>query len=150
MKPRFGVTKIRNPYVADDNPHRDGIYVETIRRTGRLNPGTWYRLTDGKGAFWELKADGCEMLALAEELEKNGKPAPWNPDDSVRAGELHIVGGLFAVRFIDGCSNGCVELFVEDDEWYHRKLTFDRNWLSDLRDVIDAAIASPISRKAGV
>jgi len=41
-------------YASDENPHKHGMYVRTVRRTGRvMNPGTTYELTDGNGAFWE-------------------------------------------------------------------------------------------------
>ena len=55
MKPQFG-DWLRGIYASEDNPQRDGIYVETIIRKGRMNPGTYYRLTDGKGNFWEYEA----------------------------------------------------------------------------------------------
>lgn len=67
--PIFGVTKLRNPYVSETNPQRDGVYVETIRRTGRLNPGTYYRLTDGNGKFWEIPA---KTALLVEETTRVG------------------------------------------------------------------------------
>lgn len=53
--PRFGES-IMGIWASEDNPIRIGQYVETRRRTGRLNPGTWYRLTNGKGKFWEFEA----------------------------------------------------------------------------------------------
>ena len=28
------------------------MYVRTVRRTGKFNPGTFYECTDGKGRFW--------------------------------------------------------------------------------------------------
>lgn len=54
--PKFGEL-IMGIWASEDNPQRIGRYVETIRRSGRLNPGTWYRLTDGKGHFWSYEAD---------------------------------------------------------------------------------------------
>jgi len=53
---------LRGIYASESNPIRDGMYVETIRRTGRLNPGVWYRLTDGKGKFWEFEAKNTVFL----------------------------------------------------------------------------------------
>ena len=47
-------------YASDDNPIKHGMYVRTIRRTGRMNRGTHYELTDGKGAFWETPVENCE------------------------------------------------------------------------------------------
>lgn len=34
------------------NPTKHGMYVRTVRRTGRVNAGTFYELTDGEGDFW--------------------------------------------------------------------------------------------------
>lgn len=42
-----------NVMASDDNPTRHGMYVETKVVTGRMNRGTWWRLTDGQGRFWE-------------------------------------------------------------------------------------------------
>lgn len=53
--PVFG-EKIMGIWAGESNPQRWGRYVETIRRTGRLNPGVWYRLTDGHGSFWQYEA----------------------------------------------------------------------------------------------
>jgi hypothetical protein len=54
--PKFGEW-LRGVWASASNPTRDGMYVRTIRRTGRAtNPGTWYELTDGKGKFWQYQA----------------------------------------------------------------------------------------------
>jgi hypothetical protein len=51
-KPKFGEW-MRGVWASERNPQRDGMYVKTVRRTGRLNPGTWFELTDGKGTFYQ-------------------------------------------------------------------------------------------------
>lgn len=53
--PAFG-DRIRGIWAGEKNPQRDGMYVRTVRRTGRCNPGTFYELTDGKGRFWQYEA----------------------------------------------------------------------------------------------
>jgi hypothetical protein len=63
----FGKTRVRGIWAGEQNPIRDGIFVEIKRVTGRLNPGTWLRLTDGNGKFWEF-----EMRAVVI----------WQPDDT--------------------------------------------------------------------
>lgn len=60
-KPVFGEW-MRGIYAGIKNPLRDGMYVETIRRSGRVNHGTWYRLTDGKGNFWEYESRDTVFL----------------------------------------------------------------------------------------
>jgi len=59
--PEFG-DRIRNLYASEDNPIRDGYYVNAIRRTGRLNKGVWYRITDGRGRFWEMPRGSAILL----------------------------------------------------------------------------------------
>lgn len=54
-KPQFGEW-LRGIWASNRNPHRDGQYVKTVVRTGRFNPGTFYELTDGLGAFWQYTA----------------------------------------------------------------------------------------------
>ena len=63
MEPEFGDT-VRGNYASEYNPQRDGIYVETIVRNGirTLNTGTWYRLTDRKGKFWEYLAHDTTVI----------------------------------------------------------------------------------------
>ena len=63
-KPVFGEW-MRGIYASERNPHRDGMYVRTIRRTGRMNPGAFYELTDGKGAFWQYPKDSAVFIADA-------------------------------------------------------------------------------------
>lgn len=53
---------MRGIYASPDNPIRDGMYVETIVRMGRLNPGKFYRLTNGKGKFWMYPAHATIFL----------------------------------------------------------------------------------------
>lgn len=60
-KPQFGEW-MRGVWASEGNPKRDGMYVETRVRNGRCNPGTWYRLTDGHGQFWEYEAKATVFL----------------------------------------------------------------------------------------
>ena len=61
-EPKFGEW-LRGIYASESNPNRDGMYVRTIRRTGRLNPGVHYEVTDGNGKFWQYPAQSAERLA---------------------------------------------------------------------------------------
>lgn len=80
-------------------------------------------------------------LAAAEKDARLDRPEP------LRSSELDVIGKLFAIRFVNGCSNGCVELYVEDDDWYHHKATFDRAWLNDLLAVVKRAIDAALEQK---
>lgn len=53
---------MRGIWAAKSNPIRDGMYVRTVRRTGRMNPGTFYELTDGKGEFWQYPAGSTVFI----------------------------------------------------------------------------------------
>lgn len=59
--PKYG-DRLRGIHASESNPQRDGFYVETVRRTGRMNAGKSYRLTDGKGHFWEYPAESTEPV----------------------------------------------------------------------------------------
>lgn len=64
-EPEFG-ERLRGIYAGEGNPHREGFYVRTVRRTGRLNPGKFYELTDKKGHFWQYPASAVVFLDRAE------------------------------------------------------------------------------------
>ena len=63
-EPKFGEW-LRGIHASESNPHRDGMYVRTIHRKGRMNPGKFYELTDGNGAFWMYPAQSVERIAAA-------------------------------------------------------------------------------------
>jgi hypothetical protein len=136
--PRFG-DWVRGIYASETNPIRDGMYVETIRRTGRTNPGKWYRLTDGKGKFWEFEAKSTIMLSAA--------PPQQSPEaqDAARY-------RLLRLRTSGSCHH--------DDRWvdfhYEDKRTQPRLSLPDLNEwaatgldaAIDSAIDAAMSQQA--
>ena len=64
-KPKFG-EPMRGIWAGDDNPLRDGLYVETRTRKGRVNAGVFYRLTDGRGRFWEYWAKDTVFLTESD------------------------------------------------------------------------------------
>lgn len=64
--PKFGEW-LRGIWASERNPIRDGMYVKTTRRTGRLNPGTWYQLTNGKGKFWDFEANQTVFIEPPKE-----------------------------------------------------------------------------------
>jgi len=68
--PVFGKTVFRSRHADTGSPIRDGIYVETIERTGGFNRGTWYRLTDGHGKFWEYRKKSVIELSDQEERKQ--------------------------------------------------------------------------------
>ena len=59
--------------------------------------------------------------------------------EPMRREDMDEAGELFGVRFVDGGSNGLIELYIEDDGYWHFVTTFDRYWLRDLEAVIRTA-----------
>lgn len=57
-KPQFG-DEMLNPWAGEGNPTRVGVFVSEYRRTGRCNPGHFYKLTDKKGRFWDTWSHNC-------------------------------------------------------------------------------------------
>lgn len=68
---KFG-QPVRNGYASEGNPIRDGLFVRWVHRTGRLNPGKYAELTDGKGKFWMVKPDA---LSILDKIDKSGEGA---------------------------------------------------------------------------
>lgn len=60
-KPEFG-DLMMNPWAGDANPRHIANFVREIRKTGRVNPGLWYEMTDRNGNFWEV--GGNTMIFL--------------------------------------------------------------------------------------
>lgn len=58
--PRFG-DRVKNHMASADNPTRSGTFVRVVRRSGRLNPGTWWECTDEKGDFWLSDPANCTV-----------------------------------------------------------------------------------------
>lgn len=77
--PKFG-DWMRGIYASEKNPLRDGMFVRTIRRTGRCNPGTYYELTDGKGRFWQYPRESAVMLDGSTRAQA---PAPGSIADVI-------------------------------------------------------------------
>lgn len=60
--------------------------------------------------------------------------------EPLRESDMNYIVGVFGLRFTEGCSTGCVELYIEDDGWYHFKCCFDRLWLFSLEKVVQQAL----------
>lgn len=54
--------------------------------------------------------------------------------EAKRATDMDVIGGLFALRFVP--DSEMVELYIEDDEWFHFKAQFNKSWLPDLGYVV--------------
>lgn len=79
--PKFGEW-VRNSCAAESNPRRDGRFVRVVVRTGVMNRGTFYEVTNGDGGFWLLPMSVVTKLAdpsaaLTESTAKDGSPVAW-------------------------------------------------------------------------
>lgn len=72
-EPQFG-DWLRGIYASESNPQRDGMYVRTILRSGSVNPGKHYELTDGKGGFWQYPAKSTERINRASRPADVARP----------------------------------------------------------------------------
>lgn len=74
--PQFGewFTSI---YASPGNPTRHGMFVRAGHTPrGRMNPGPWWELTDGKGNFWRGVPGNLERSGHEENCESVGGPVP--------------------------------------------------------------------------
>ena len=101
--PKIG-DRIEGIYASDSNPEKFGTFVEVIRRTGKLNNGTFYRVTDGKGAFWMYSKDSCIVhpaepmvpLRLVEEISDQ-----W---DRLFNTHDRVLPGLSDSQYVECCN----------------------------------------------
>lgn len=73
LDPKFG-DRLRNTAAGESNPHRDAFFVRKVRKTGRMNPGLWFEMTDGKGEMW-LTNPQWMVAQPAESAEAGAVPA---------------------------------------------------------------------------
>lgn len=57
---------VENTMASESNPTRRGRFVRVVRRTGRLNPGVWWEMTDGHGSFWQVRPENCRVASVCE------------------------------------------------------------------------------------
>lgn len=81
-----------------------------------------------------------ESGSLLERLERR---------EPLRHEDMDVTADLFAIRFVEGGSNGLAELYVEDDGWYHFKMAFAVFWLNNLKRVAEKALTNPTSIEGG-
>ncbi len=75
LKAKFGDV-VENGWASENNPTRVGFFVRAGKRTGRMNAGKFWEITDGKGKFWELMPTGDHKITVTER-----KPVAWRVKD---------------------------------------------------------------------
>lgn len=63
LRPRFGDI-IENGWASEDSPIRVGFFVREGRRTGRMNPGRYFEVTNGNGRLWEVPVDRDHKITV--------------------------------------------------------------------------------------
>lgn len=94
-EPKFGEW-LRGIYASEKNPHRDGMYVRTILRDGRFNPGKYYEVTDGKGDFWTYLAESTMRTSQPEASDTVTVPRELTLDMLEAAEQEIAMGNDFA------------------------------------------------------
>jgi hypothetical protein len=89
-EPRFG-DRVRGIYAGETNPRREGFYVETVIRRGRLNPGKHYRITDGAGDFWETPAPSVQPVDNAAQPDEERVRRLFDPLEWVQGWDGEVV-----------------------------------------------------------
>jgi hypothetical protein len=74
LKPRF-LDIIENGYASEDNPRHTGIFIRSGYRSGRVNPGKYWVLTDGDGDFWEMPAKSDRQKIVGHYTPKTEQQA---------------------------------------------------------------------------
>ena len=76
LKPQFG-DEVENGWASENNPTRRGFFVREFVRSGKLNPGRTWEITDGKGNFWELQPSYIgERLKVSPAAREESRPDP--------------------------------------------------------------------------
>ncbi|KAF1698319.1 hypothetical protein CSC62_05260 [Pseudoxanthomonas jiangsuensis] len=111
IEPKFGEW-LRGIYASESNPRRDGMYVRTIIRRGRMNPGKFYEVTDGNGNFWVYPAQSVERIAAAL---RSAQVPEWRPIETAPRDELVLVYDYRKNQF----TVGGVYKFTYATHWMH-------------------------------
>lgn len=65
----------------------------------------------------------------------------------MNADELDGHTALFGWKFTEGGSTGLVTIYIEDDGYWHSKMTFDRWWLDDFAHLAMALLPHKLDIK---
>jgi hypothetical protein len=100
--PKFG-DRIEGIYASDGNPRKFGTFVSMVHRPhGVMNSGTFFRVTNEKGGFWEWPADSCinhghgkmVHVGLVERIEAEYAGLNTNPVAMTAAIDAAIRGAI--------------------------------------------------------
>jgi len=83
LSPSFGDV-VENGYASEDNPTRRGFFVRAFKRTGRMNPGLTWEITDKLGKFWEIQpAIIGERLTVVPAARSEAQPSGYDGGKSL-------------------------------------------------------------------
>jgi hypothetical protein len=78
LRAKFG-DLVENGWASEENPTRKGFFVREAKRTGKLNAGRYWEITDGKGKFWELSPVGEHKITVTAAVAWEGVYVPREP-----------------------------------------------------------------------
>ncbi len=116
----------------------------------RLAPSFGYVTREDTRSFDITSMNGQLMVAVVQSVMQPAIRAAYARGveaereraaiPSVKATDLSGHTDLFGWTFSEGGSTGLITIYIEDDENWHPKMTFDRYWLGDLARAVAAAI----------
>jgi len=104
-KPRFG-DLVENGWASEENPTRRGFFVREGKRTGRMNAGTYWEITDGKGKFWECPLGADHKLTWAP----TARPTSDKEEEAPVAWLMRQTNGVHDYA----CITPCAQNYIDD------------------------------------
>ncbi len=75
------------------------------------------------------------------------KSRPMFEHQVMKAQDMDVLGNLFGLRYVSGGGPpGIIELYIEDDENFHFKCSFNHVWLADLAACVALMQAGLLSK----
>jgi hypothetical protein len=141
--PHFGDQVVNNS-ASECNPTKHGLFVRRVTRSGVMNPGEWWELTNGEGSFWRTQADAYEVVTPAtssERLERRSLALAGELYTLLKAGSLGTTATETAVREVGGLEM-LATLLNKDGAFNDVGLSFASALIEEVREWV-AEISQP-------
>lgn len=112
---------VENPAASPDNPTRCGYFVRRGVRSGKLNPGPFAEITDGRGKFWESRIETLIVIerdripTVAQPASASGCTA-WRPIETAPKDGSYVLISSATLVDIARWSHGSFGGFNRDDD----------------------------------
>ena len=123
LSPSFGDV-VENGYASEDNPTRRGFFVRAFKRTGRMNPGLTWEITDKAGKFWEIQpAIIGERLTVIPAARSEAQPSGYDGGKSLgerwsALAPAHRFGRFLTEDAVPLIAPGTLLRFYSSDPWF--------------------------------